>query len=547
MATLLYNGRIFQSSGLVKPEHHFETCIAFDAVSSRILHVGSESDPEILRLGGPDKSGFAQATDMQGKFILPGFIDGHMHFLTLGQSMTKLSLAKCQNLEDIVATLKEYAAAHPEVPRILAGHWMHHMTGDQATAAALADIDPRPIFIESKDLHFQWCNDAALAEMDLADTPDPKGGKIVRDESGKPAGLVSENAVMTIVWPHLAKVAAMDAKVASLSAALDAYCAAGYTGMIEMAMDEGGWEAALELRRQRGGVLPVRLAAYWCLMPKPTEAETLAEIDRAAALRDEFNTTTSPDCRITGIKFICDGVIDACTAALKHPYASGEAAGDPIWTAAMLGPAVARATHHGLQVALHAIGDETVHVAVEAIAAHAPARLRPRIEHLELTAPEDVARLGALGITASIHPVHADPAILREWPRLLGAHRCGRAFAYPEFADAGSVLAIGSDAPSAPLDPLPNLYTATTRRSAREPLSTDTVNPHFALELAHAVTAATAGTAYSVFDENETGALKKGLRADIVVVDMQWEAHQLLQAKVLKTYSGGVLTFDAEA
>ncbi|KAL5598544.1 hypothetical protein BROUX41_003526 [Berkeleyomyces rouxiae] len=547
MATLFYNARVFQSSGLVKPDHHFESAIAFDSVSGRILHVGAESDPEMLALGGPDKSGFAEAVDLQGRVVLPGFIDGHMHLLTLGQSMTKLSLAKCENLADIVATLKTYAAAHPEVPRILAGHWMHHMTGDQATAAALADVDPRPIFIESKDLHFQWCNAAALAEMGVADMPDPTGGRIARDAAGAPAGLMSENAVMTIVWPHLARVASMDAKVTALAAALDAYCAAGYTGMVEMAMDEGGWAAVLELRRRRAGPLPVRLAAYWCLMPQPTEASTLAEIDRAAALRAECTATGATDCRVVGIKFICDGVIDACTAALQQPYASGAPAGEPIWSAAMLRPAVAHATRLGLQVALHAIGDQTVHVAVEAIAAHAPARLRPRIEHLELTAPADVARLAALGITASIHPVHADPAILRQWPRLLGAERCARAFAYAEFADAGAVLAIGSDAPSAPLEPLPNLFTATTRRSAREPECAETVNPHFALELAQAVTAATAGTAYSVFDENEVGALRKGMRADIVVIDMQWNAEKLLQAKVMKTYSGGVKTFDAEA
>ncbi|KKA27340.1 hypothetical protein TD95_002293 [Thielaviopsis punctulata] len=545
MTTLLYNTRVFQSSGLVKPDHHFESCIAFDSDSGTILHVGSETDPEILALGGPDKSGFASAIDLNGKLVLPGFIDGHMHLLTLGQSMTKLSLAKCENLEDIIATLKEYAAANPDVPRILAGHWMHHMTGDKATAAALADVDPRPIFIESKDLHFQWCNAAALEEMKVKDLPDPKGGKIARLADGTPSGMMHENAVMTIVWPHLARVASMDAKIAALTAAVDAYCAAGYTGMVEMAMDEGGWEAVLELRRRRGGALPVRMVAYWIIMPKPTEAETLAEVDRAAALMAEFNRTSSPDCRITGIKFICDGVIDACTAALREPYASGEDPSEPIWSAAMLGPAIARATHHGLQVALHAIGDKTVHVAVNAIAAHAPALLRPRIEHLELTAAEDVARLGALGITASIHPVHADPAILRQWPRLLGEHRCGRAFAYPEFADAGSVLAIGSDAPSAPLAPLPNLYTATTRRSAREPESEEVVNAHFALELAQAVTAATAGTAYSVFDETITGSLKKGLRADIAVVDMQWDANKLLQAKVISTYLGGKKTFEA--
>ncbi len=100
---------------------------------------------------------------------------------------------------------------------------------------------------------------------------------------------------------------------------------------------------------------------------------------------------------------------------------------------------------HGgrLQVALHAIGDATIRMAIDVLSSCSTAELRPRIEHLELASREDAARLGAAGITASIQPVHADPAILRAWPRLLGSTRCGRAFAYREFADGGAVLALG--------------------------------------------------------------------------------------------------------
>src|SRR5690606_26362773 len=102
----------------------------------------------------------------------------------------------------------------------------------------------------------------------------------------------------------------------------------------------------------------------------------------------------------------------------------------------------------------------------------------------------DAKRLGKLGITASVQPVHADPAILTEWTRIIGKRR-ERAFAYTDFADGGAVLALGSDAPTADHDPWKNLYTATTRKSARKPSMTETVNPNFALGLAAAVTAAT--------------------------------------------------------
>ncbi|KAI0408514.1 amidohydrolase family protein [Xylaria palmicola] len=539
MATLFHNGRFFQSD-IRGDNHSFAECMLVDGAGT-IVHVGSLTDEPILRA----EADGATRHDIGGRIVLPGFIDGHMHLLMFGQSLQKAGLEACKNLEDIRNTIKDFAAAHPSTPRILAKGWMHSMTDGKALASMIDDIDPRPIFIDSKDLHSTWCNTAALEEMGVQDMADPEGGEIHRDENGKASGLLSESAAVTIVWPHIAKVAPMEEKLAAIRRAIRAYSAAGYTGLVEMAMDENGWEALQTLRQQED--LPMRFAVHWLVTPRKTEAENLAQIDRAIELNWQFNAETTPDCRVVGIKVIGDGIIDGCTAGLTEPYSSNGVSCDPIWSLAELGPVVRKADGAGLQCALHAIGDKTVRTAIDALERYATPGRRHRIEHLELASPADAARLGRLGITASVQPVHADPAILRAWPALLGAERCGRAFAYADFARGGAVLALGTDAPTAPHTPLANLYTATTRRSAREPALADRVNAHFALALAAAVAAGTAGSAHSCFAEARAGALEAGRSADFAVVDMEWAADTLLQARVEQTWFLGKKVFDADA
>ncbi|RYP62613.1 hypothetical protein DL771_009656 [Monosporascus sp. 5C6A] len=515
MSTLFCNGRFFQSSPRGE-NHGFAECVLADAAGT-ITHVGSPSDPQIAEA---EAAGVAKH-DMKGHVVLPGFIDGHMHLLMMGQSLQKCDLDRCRNLEDIRRAIKEFAARNPSVKRILCKGWMHSMTDGQALASMIDDLDPRPVFIDSKDLHSTWCNTAALAEMGVQDMPNPEGGEIHRDANGKASGLLSEAAVVTLVWPHIVTVASMEERLSAIKGAVEAYNAVGYTGLIEMAMDENSWEALQILRRRE--TLPIRFAVHWLITPSKTEAENLAQVDRAIELNRQFSADTSPDCRVVGIKIITDGVIDGCTAALTEPYSSNGASCGPIWSPEELGPVVKRADAGGLQVALHAIGDLAVRNAIDALEHNAApgGQRRHRIEHLELTSPEDAARLGRLGITASVQPVHADPSILRAWPALLGPRRCARAFAYREFADGGAVLALGSDAPTAPHPPLRNLHAAATRRSAREPLLADRVNPEFALELAAAVAAATEGSAYSCFADGWAGRLEVGRSADFAVVDME--------------------------
>ncbi|KAK4243407.1 amidohydrolase-like protein [Corynascus novoguineensis] len=556
-ATLFINAKIFQSgvepgtnAGLDR-QPRFASCMLVRG--TQIEHVGSPSDAPIAAAlalvssqEAADSTTAIQVHDLGGRTVLPGFVDGHMHLMLLGQALNKLDLGRCKTLDDIRAALRAHAAAHPDAPRVLGRGWMHSMTPGGVTAADLDGLDVegknRPVLVDSKDLHSTWCNTAAVAELGADKWADVPGGIIERDAEGKPTGVFSEAANITYVWPFLAQVASMEERVAAIESAVAAYYEAGYTGLIDMAMDKGGWEAlvAWRERQEREGKGPkMRIAAYWLVKPRERVEDMVAQVDRAAELAGQFNAATTPDCRVVGIKVICDGIVDACTAGLSEPYSHDGRVEVPLWRAEQLEPVVRRADEAGLQIALHAIGDATVTMVLDALTRHASPDRRPRVEHLELTSDKDAARLGDARITASIQPVHADPAILRAWPRLLGEHRCARAFAYRDFADRGAPLALGSDAPTAPHAPLGNVYVGTTRRSYREPESDEIVNPHFALGLCEAVAAATEGAAYSVFDDHRIGVLAAGRKADFVVANMEWDAKRLLEARVAETWFDG--------
>lgn len=539
MTTIFTNGHFFTGKGTEQAEEaSFAECMVIR--DDTIVHVGQSTD-EIVSQAQQDG---AVVQDLKKKYVLPGFIDGHMHLLLLGQSLQKLDLDGCNDLNEIRGRISTYAKQNPQVPRIMCKGWMQSMTDNEALASMLDDLDSRPIFIDAKDLHSTWCNTAALQELKIDEMADLEGGIIHRDSNGNPSGLLSEAVVFTVIWPHLANVASMEEKLDALKDAISVYTASGYTGLVDMAMDENTWEALLVLRQQQNGKLNLRIAVHWLIAPSGDSEADLKQVDRAAELHAKYNLENSPDFRIAGIKVICDGVIDGCTAALLEPYTSNGVSCDPLWPEEKLAPVVSRAVKAGLQCALHAIGDKTVHMVLNVLEAHGTRDGRHRIEHLEMTTAEDAARLGKLGVTASVQPVHSDPDILRAWPSLIGHDRCRRAFAYRDFVNGGAPIAFGSDSPTAPFQPLPNVYTATTRRSARLPESEETVNAHFALPLVTAFTAATTGAAYACFADKITGKLEKGLKADFVVVDMEWSKERLLQATVDETWFEGRKVFN---
>lgn len=539
MRTIFKNAKIFTGGAERESESFkYNSLVINDEL---IEYVGKETDEPVVTAVNDG----ARVYDLGDQTIAPGFFDGHMHLLMFGTSLQKVSLEHCRSLQDIRTTIREAAKSDQSRSRILCRGWMHYMTDGQALASDLDDLDERgrPIFIDSKDLHSTWVNSAALEEMDIQDMSDPAGGEIHRDEKGRATGLLSEAAAVTIVWPHLARVASMEEKATSIREAIRTYNAAGYTGLVEMAMDENSWEALLQFRSQED--LTIQIAAHWLIAPSKTTEENLRQVDRAIELWKEYNLDTSPNFRIAGIKVIGDGVIDACTASLLEPYSKNGVSCEPLWNRKMLTEVVERADSAGLQCALHAIGDATIKLAIDVLESVASKGRRHRIEHLELTSPGDAKRLHENGITASIQPVHADPAITREWDSLLGPERRKRAFAYRDFLDEGVTLALGTDAPTAPNLPLQNLYIATTRKSAREPESEEVFNGNWAIPLLNAFSAATLGAAYSCFAEQSVGRIEAGKKADFVVLNMTWSPQTLLQDRVTQTWFGGKKVHDA--
>ncbi|KAJ5149172.1 amidohydrolase 3 [Penicillium atrosanguineum] len=530
MTSVFRNGRVFVPASSAIPGDNFADCMIIK--NDHIAYVGPETEiPE-----------GATVIDLNNRIVVPGFVDGHVHILQHGQSLRKANLIECTSLEQIREVIKAYAAEHSSAPRLLCRGWIQSSTSGIALASMIDDLDPRPIYIDSFDLHSMWCNQAALDEMGAATWADLAGGTIHRDEAGKPSGLLDESAVINNAWPFLDSLYSTEDKLSAFDIAVNGYKAAGYTGLIDMAMDDSTWEVLNMYRRDKG--IPFHVGVHWLVPYSEDQQANLRYVDRAIELKKQY---TDPTFTVVGIKLICDGVVDGCTAALMQPYCGKSSLVDPIWPEDKLREVVEYADKAGLQCAIHAIGDLAVHQAIDVLSQVGTPGRRHRIEHLEMTTSEDAKRLGQLGITASIQPVHSDPMLFKAWPTLVGEHRCKRAFAYKEFLDGGAPLAIGTDAPTARHLPFPNLYNATTRRSALEPEMTNTLNAQFAMSLAQAATAASNGSAYARFAESWTGSLKEGLSADFLVVDMDWSPEKLLEAKVCQTWYRGNKVFDSAA
>jgi predicted amidohydrolase YtcJ len=348
--------------------------------------------------------------------------------------------------------------------------------------------------------------------------------------------------VTEFVWAHLIERCSDEKIETALDAAFEAYLAAGYTGIIDMAMDKRLWNALVAYRDKKG--FPIHLAAHWFVPYIADATERQRRLDEAVEMHRQWHPSKARDFCVVGVKLISDGVVDGCTAALSRPYGGKTQLVHPIWPRQEMEDTVKEVISHDMQCAIHAIGDAAITQAIDAIEAANNPLGRHRIEHLETTNEEDARRLGKIGITASVQPIHSDPARLIGYSKFLGPEAWARAFPFQGFPQGNAPVAIGSDAPTASHLPLLNLYSATTRKSVTEPDYPGQMNPSGALSLIQAVTAATHGAAYSRFADTWVGSLKRGLQADFVVLETPWKAKALLGAKVWQTWSRGALVYE---
>jgi predicted amidohydrolase YtcJ len=531
---LYYGGRIFTAD----PEAPWVEAIVVEGPLITFAgDLGAARDA-----AGPER----QEVELGGPLTLPGFVDGHAHLLMAGEAHLRVPLTDAADLPEIQQRLAIRAKEQPDAPRVMGRGWLFSaVPGGLPTKQMLDEVVPdRPVYLDANDYHSCWVNSAALAELGVSgSTPDPIGGRIARGADGEATGFLEETAASTLAWPFLDSVATDRDRDRALAAIISAYTSSGVTTVVDMALDDVAL-AALD-RADQAGTLDLRVIAHWIVPRGGSAADHLAEVERAAELA---RSQCSERLRIAGIKLVVDGVIDGCTASMLEPYANGSNA-DPIWDLDALVPVVTAADAAGLQIAMHAIGDRAVRTALQAleqaIDSNAPRDRRHRIEHLEYVGRADVQRLAGLGVTASMQPVHCDPAIISNWLAMLGDSRGERGFAWPEMRSAGALLAFGTDTPTAPLSPLHNMFIASTRRSALNP-PLEPYLPHFALPLSDAIIHGTADSAWACRGDGAFGRLRAGLSADFVVLDADPfidGPEVLLRAQVVQTCASGAVIY----
>jgi predicted amidohydrolase YtcJ len=488
-----------------------------------------------------------EVIDLANRVVLPGFVDSHVHLVWTGESLAKVALTDAGDLAEIQRRLGAARELLGDDATMLLGKgWLFDAVDGEPTAAMIDEVvSDIPVFLDSNDMHSVWVNSAALRVLGVdATTPDPPAGRISRLPSGEPAGMLYERAAHDIGWAYLTEAVGEDDLRASARRALDAFAAAGVTSVIDMGMDESGWRALQAVAADGGGTLPVRVAAHWAVVDSGDDDENLAQVERAARVAAEATEWLG----VIGIKLVLDGVIDACTAAMSHPYTSG-GSGDLMWDRARLETVAKAADAAGLRIAMHAIGDHASDVALDVleavVAANPPWDRRPRLEHLEVVSDATPARMAALGVTASVQPVHSDPAIQPNWRAQLGDERIERGYPWPQFSRAGALVAFGTDAPTAPHEALTNLYIATTRKSVIDP-SLPANTPHSVVPLDAALRHATIDSAASYAVDDRIGRVRDGYAADLVVLDRHpADPDGLLGNAVALTITGGRVVYRA--
>ncbi|HIE39466.1 MAG TPA: amidohydrolase [Anaerolineales bacterium] len=499
-------------------------------------------DGRILAVGGEDlrelAGNHAQVVELEGRCVLPGLTDSHVHLAWFGLGLQQVDLTGVRSPEEMLDRVAERVHATPAGEWVLGRGWDQELWPDPRfpTAADLDRVAPHhSVALTAKSGHALVANSLALARAGVtAETVDPEGGRVVRDPSGRPTGLLLE-AAMELVRSAIPGPSAT-AVAAALPAAFEQAWRVGLTGVHDMD-DLVAFDALQRLHAR--GEQRLRVVKY---LPADALDHALA-LHLRAGFGDDW-------LRIGGIKVFADGALGPRTAAMLAPY-EGEPDNPGILTVEReeLEEMACRAAAGGLPLAVHAIGDRAnrmvldVFDTVGADTEVAP-DMRHRIEHVQLLHPDDMARLARLGVVASMQPLHATqdaPMADRYWGK-----RTATAYAWRSLLDAGTVLAFGSDCPVEDLNPFLGIHAAATRTRQDGYGGPQGWHPEQRISVEEAVRAYTWGAAYTAGSEDRLGSLSPGKWADLVVLDRDiftCDPASIAETRVVGTMVGGRWVF----
>jgi predicted amidohydrolase YtcJ len=519
----------------VDPHHPRAQALAIRG--ERIEAVGT--DKEIESYIGPG----TRVVDLHGRFAMPGFNDAHVHLEAAGLSCLRIDFTGARSLEEFLARIRA------RLPDFQPGEWIvgrgwDHTLWPEKRFPTRQDLDSvardRPMFFTRYDGHVAVANSLGLQLAGITSkTPDPFGGRILREpKTGEPTGMLEEDAAMNLVLRVIPPTSPAQRRRAIELALADA-TRHGVTSV----QDFSSWEDFLIYQElEREGKLTVRITEW---LPFDLPLARLEEMRREGG-------TTGPWVRTGALKAFLDGSLGSRTAALLAPYAddptnSGLLREDPKKLLAM----TIERDRAGFQINFHAIGDRAVRVALDAFAAaeqaSGPRDRRDRIEHAQVVAPPDFARFAQLGVIASMQPCHLlDDA---RWAEArLGPARSETAYAWRTMLEDHVHLALGTDDPVEPINPIGNLYACVTRQT-RSGFPPGGFVPQEKISMDACLRAYTLGSAYAEFSDEQLGQLAPGKLADVVVLSVdptRIPAADLWKTETLVTIVGGRTVYEKE-
>lgn len=494
-----------------------------------LLAVGTTA---ALRERFPD----AETIDAQGRAVVPGLIDAHGHVMGLGIALMRADLVGAGSRLEVMERLRAFAADLPPDAWLLGRGWDQNDWADRRfpTAAELDAVFPdRPVWLERIDGHAAWANSAAMRAVgrDLDGDWQPDGGRIVRDDDGRATGIFVD-AAMALV-ERAVPPPSPDALDEALERALADAVRLGLTGVHDMGVSLS--DLARYRRFADAGRLPLRITAY-----ADGDAAALEALCAMGPYAHDGGRLA-----MRGVKLYVDGALGSRGAALLADYSDEPGNRGLLLTEPdALRAAIDKAYRCGVQVAAHGIGDRGNRLLLDAFTRYLPnagvGERRWRIEHAQVIAPEDIPRFAAMGVIASMQPTHATSDMPWAADRL-GDARLAGAYAWRSLLDAGARLALGSDFPVEPVNPMIGLYAALTRQDADgEPEGG--WRPHERLRAREALRGFTLDAAYAGFAEDAVGTLEPGKRADFVILDadpLAVDAAALRSIEVIATYVDG--------
>ena len=511
---------------------------ALAARDGRIVAVGSDADVEALIGEG------TEVVDLRGRLAIPGFIEGHGHYMGVGQSTLQLNLMDVGSWAEIVSMVEE-AVAGAEPGELITGRGWHQEKWNPRPEPnvdglpfhrELSAVSPdNPVLLTHASGHATYANAKAMELAGItAATPDPAGGEIVRDGGGNPIGAFRETA-SGLLGPARRGAADPDPRRVALLAQEEAF-SKGITSF----QDAGSGFGTIDLWKEMidDGSLKIRIYSM-------IRADNASLAENLAAYR----TVGYGDDRLTvrAIKVSIDGALGSHGAWLLQPYADLPTSSGLNTTPVEEVRERARlAMEHGYQLNVHAIGDrgnrETLDIFEEAYEAAGPGDYRWRVEHAQHLDPEDIPRFGQLGVIASMQGVHATSDGPWVEPKLGPRRSRDGAYVWREIMNAGGLIMNGTDAPVEDVDPLASYYATVSRKMADGGV-------FFAdqrMTRMEALESYTKNAAYGAFEEDSKGTLSVGKLADVTVLSqdiLTVEEDAIPDTEVAFTIVGGEIVY----